>query len=263
MMTRGTPLICLALLAVGWATSSTAAQTDGLSNTFFVGERHYRVERLEPDPWMLRSGGPGSLEIWTTNNFLTDGPGPLRLAEVRLVSEGPGRRREVLLSGVTLRRAPSGAGSRGGEASSTAPGQGLGVWEINFSRILVAPPSRIVQMSNSRRCDDRIDLGTPTELATVWFQDRVRRPPHGVVGCLHVVGVNPWRLRVGGLPADHSLRVSPLGAVTGRVTIDGGLVTWTAPPDPGDADRWRVEIIDDSGASPVVKHILEMKLENA
>lgn len=123
--------------------------------------------------------------------------------------------------------------------------------------------TRSTKMSNTQQCDNLIDLGTLTKLVTVWYQDEVRRPPHGVVGCIEVRNVSQYRLKVRLLPEDHALRVTPVGPVTGTVTIDGDLITWTAPPNQGALDHWRVEVVDNSTAAPVVKHVLEMKLESA
>lgn len=138
--TQSAGFTLIALLTALPATVA-ASPPDGLSNTMFVGERHARLERIEPDPWTLRSGGSGSLLVWTITELMTtDVDGPLRLPAVRLVSEGPGGRRELLLSGVTLRPASAGAETGEAAASSTAPQRGFGSWEVSFQRILVSSP---------------------------------------------------------------------------------------------------------------------------
>ena len=120
-----------------------------------------------------------------------------------------------------------------------------------------------VHMSNSSSCTNLIDLGTPTKLITVWHNGAVRKPPNGVVNCVEVVDIDPWKLKVKQLPVDYALGVTPLNVVTGTATIDDDLITWTLPPNPGKQDRWRVEVLDVSGPNPDVKHTLEIKLENA
>ena len=92
------------------------------SNTPMVGEvLPVRLERVEPDPMTLRNGGPGSLYIWVTVGILEGLEPGWRLPEARLITEGPRGRREVRLSGVTLTRAPAGAGSHAAGESSPAP----------------------------------------------------------------------------------------------------------------------------------------------
>jgi hypothetical protein len=118
-------------------------------------------------------------------------------------------------------------------------------------------------MSNSTQCSNLIDLGVLTKLITVWYNGAVRRPPNGVVGCVCVADISPFELKVKMLPEDYTLGVSALSKVTGTCTIDDDLLTWTGPPNPRSFDRWKVEVIDNSGAAPVVKHMLEMKLENS
>ena len=119
-----------------------------------------------------------------------------------------------------------------------------------------------VEMSNSSDCSNLIPLGTPTKLITVWHNNAVRKPPHGVVHCVEVKDIDPFKLKIKQLPVDYSIGVKPLNMVTGTVTIDDDLVTWTLPPNDKTTDRWMVEVVDVSGPNPVVKHALEMKLEN-
>jgi hypothetical protein len=101
-----------------------------------------------------------------------------------------------------------------------------------------------VRVSTSEHCDNPVDIAPTSELVIEWSVDHLSHSQADPLGCVDVVGMAHFQIRVSGLPANLTLRVQAQGQNVGTATIEGNVVTFTVPRDSTTTDNWTIDVQD-------------------